>query len=303
MELYQLKTFIKVADEGHLTRAAEQLFTSQPAISAHIKALEEELGVVLFQRTPKGMILTPEGELLYQQARQTLEAAESLKIQARALQDELVGDVRLGVHTDFEFMRIGGLHHRLAETYPRVRPHFIQSMSSIIVPDIRKGNLDGGFFFGPCNFGDLSVTRLLDVPMTIVAPVDWRERIEGADIRQLAELPWVYTSETCPFHAVSMTLFENVDVEPAKVAFVDSEDAVRELIRSGVGVSLLRRDDAQRAQREGYGCCWSGGTPGIELQFAVQKRRGSEPLINAVSEVIRQVWNVGGEALSEKVAE
>ncbi|MES9912641.1 MAG: LysR family transcriptional regulator, partial [Candidatus Sedimenticola sp. 4PFRAG1] len=54
MELYQLKTFVKVADEGHLTRAAEQLFTSQPAISAHIKALEEELGVVLFQRTPKG---------------------------------------------------------------------------------------------------------------------------------------------------------------------------------------------------------------------------------------------------------
>jgi len=62
MELYQLKTFVTVAEEGHLTRAAERLFTSQPAISAHIKSLEEELGVTLFHRTPKGMQLTTEGE-------------------------------------------------------------------------------------------------------------------------------------------------------------------------------------------------------------------------------------------------
>ncbi|MES9885611.1 MAG: LysR family transcriptional regulator [Candidatus Sedimenticola sp. 6PFRAG1] len=302
MELYQLKTFVKVADEGHLTRAAEQLFTSQPAISAHIKALEEELGVVLFQRTPKGMILTPEGELLYNQAMQTLEAAENLKTQARALQDELVGDVRIGIHTDFEFMRIGALHHRLLETYPRVRPHFIQSMSAIIVPDIRKGNLDGGFFFGPCRFGDLSVTRVLDVPMAIVAPVAWRDRIEGADIRALADLPWVYTSENCPFHAVSMELFEDVDAEPAKVAYVDSEDAVRELIRSGAGLSLLRQDDAEWTQEQGFGCVWSGAAPGIELNFAVQKRRSSEPLIKAVSEVIRQLWSLDDPLLSEEAA-
>lgn len=303
MELYQLKTFVKVADEGHLTRAAEQLFTSQPAISAHIKALEEELGVTLFQRTPKGMTLTPEGQLLYDQALQTLEAADNLKSQALTLQNELVGDLRLGIHTDFEFMRIGALHHQLQQAYPRIRLHFVQSMSAIIVPDIREGNLDGGFFFGPCALADLSVTRLLDVPMAIVAPLAWRDRVEHADIRQLAELPWVYTSETCPFHGVSMELFSTVDIEPAKVAFADSEDAVRELIRSGVGVSLLRQDDARRAVEQGYGCVWPGDTPRIELQFAVQKRRSSEPLIKAMSEVIRHVWAVEVSDLEEDAVE
>ncbi|MCP5237554.1 MAG: LysR family transcriptional regulator [Zoogloeaceae bacterium] len=53
MELYHLRTFVTVAEEGHLTRASERLFTSQPAVSAHIKALEEELGVTLFERTPR----------------------------------------------------------------------------------------------------------------------------------------------------------------------------------------------------------------------------------------------------------
>ena len=61
MELYHLRTFVTVAEEGHLTRASERLFTSQPAVSAHIKALEEELGVTLFDRTPRGMQLTPAG--------------------------------------------------------------------------------------------------------------------------------------------------------------------------------------------------------------------------------------------------
>jgi len=68
MELYHLKTFITVAEEGHLTRVAQRLNTSQPAVSAHIKGLEEELGLMLFVRTPKGMRLTREGEELRDQA-------------------------------------------------------------------------------------------------------------------------------------------------------------------------------------------------------------------------------------------
>ena len=69
MELHQLRTFVAVAEEGHLTRAAERMFVSQPAVSSHVKALEAELGVALFDRTPKGMRLTREGERLLGRAR------------------------------------------------------------------------------------------------------------------------------------------------------------------------------------------------------------------------------------------
>jgi DNA-binding transcriptional LysR family regulator len=61
MDLNQLRTFVTVADFGHLTRAAEALHLSQPAVSGHIKALEEGFGVTLFERSSSGMSLTPPG--------------------------------------------------------------------------------------------------------------------------------------------------------------------------------------------------------------------------------------------------
>ena len=74
MDLHHLRTFVAVAEENHLTRAAERLFVSQSAVSSHIKALEGELGVVLFHRTPKGMTLSREGERLLGRVRRILDA-------------------------------------------------------------------------------------------------------------------------------------------------------------------------------------------------------------------------------------
>src|SRR5258706_14330728 len=77
MELYQLRSFAAVAELGHLTRAAEKLHISQPALSAQIKALEDELGVALFERTPSGMTLTAAGQRLLTEASKFSRAAGS----------------------------------------------------------------------------------------------------------------------------------------------------------------------------------------------------------------------------------
>jgi DNA-binding transcriptional LysR family regulator len=299
MELYQLKTFVKVADEGNLTRAAEQLFTSQPAISAHIKALEEELGVELFQRTPKGMQLTPSGELLYRRAAGILVSADELKSAAQSLRDELVGELRLGVHTDFEFVRIASLLKNFANRHPRVQLHFLAGMSATNIPDVRKGNLDGGFFFGPAKSADLAILELAQVPIKVVAPAAWREQVEQATPEALCALPWIYTSQSCPFYALRNQMFGDYSCTPNKVAFVDSEDAIRELIRAGSGISLLRRDDAEQMERGGVGFIWPGEVPPMALSFAVQKRRINEPLIQAAISEIGALWGIESEPSTE----
>ena len=89
MELYQLRSFIAVAELAHLTRAAERLHVSQPALSAQIKALEDELGVHLFERTPAGMTLTAAGKRLLPEAAKVLADAAALYGKARAMEGEV----------------------------------------------------------------------------------------------------------------------------------------------------------------------------------------------------------------------
>ncbi len=77
MDLHQLRIFVTVAAEKNLTRGAQRLYMTPPTVSAHIKALEDELGVTLFVSTAKGMQLTDNGRLLYAKAEHTLQAALS----------------------------------------------------------------------------------------------------------------------------------------------------------------------------------------------------------------------------------
>ena len=111
-----------------------------------------------------------------------------------------------------------------------------------------------------------------------------------ASLAALAELPWVYTSDTCPFYALNQALFAPLERHPERVAYVDSEDAVRELIRAGAGLSLLRADDADRLQAQGDAMCWPGETPSIELGFAVQRQRAGEPPVEALRTIVTAMW-------------
>jgi DNA-binding transcriptional LysR family regulator len=292
MELYQLKTFVKVADEGNLTRASEALYTSQPAISGQIKALEEALGIQLFVRNSKGMLLTPAGRKLYQQARVTLDAADQIKRQAQSLQNELIGELRIGMHTDYDYLRLGELYRLISQQYPALVSHFLQSSSATVLRELRDDQLDAGFMFGPCRADDMTQFHLAQVPMRVVGPGDWADRIRGRSLSELARLPWVYTTPSCPFFLLFEQLFDTGEQPPTEIVWCDNEDAIRALIRSGVGLSLVKAADADRACKEGYGVVWEGQVPDVSLNLVLRKQRRDEPALAALIDATLGLWEV-----------
>lgn len=292
MELYHLKTFATVAEEGHLTRAADRLHTSQPAISAHIKALEEELGVTLFNRTPKGMQLTAEGEQLLPRAQQTLTLAGDFKQLAKSLQDELIGSIRIGLNSDAEHLRLPLIQQALGARYPRLEQHFMAGMTQTNIPNVRIGRLDAAFISGSCNDPKMRVIPLANISLHIAAPLAWRDQLEDVSIRHLAELPWIYTDPNCAYFSVMHALFEQHSCYPQKIAVSDQEEALYAMVKAGVGLGIIRGDEAERGQAEGHFHVLPVTLPSVELSFIYPKKRANDPIIRAFVEVLAEVWEV-----------
>src|ERR1700752_2021073 len=97
MELRHLRNFVAIAEERSFTRAAERLWVGQPGLSTQIRGLESELGVQLFERHPRGVVLTETGSVFLERARAALAAADAAGATGRDMEDGLVGGVRGGV--------------------------------------------------------------------------------------------------------------------------------------------------------------------------------------------------------------
>lgn len=296
MELYQLKTFIAVAEEGNLTRAAERVFASQPAVSAHIKALEEELGLPLFVRTPRGMQLTEIGKGLKMKADSILLAADDMLNQAKEFREELTGDLRVDLNTDTEFLRIGELHTVMAEAHPKLKLKLHLSSSYLILKDVRDRRIDAGFSFFENRYAEVESIKLQEMPVRVVAPATWAARVEGKSIDELAGLPWIRPHKDCPFMKVMDAVFEDTGIAMADCIEADSEDIIRQLVAAGKGVSLLKEVDAETMVSQGRAVICDVGPPlTMSINFVYAKNRANDPLIKALIDAVTAVWQDGGD--------
>jgi molybdate transport repressor ModE-like protein len=120
--LYPLHIFRLVARGGSVTRAAQELFISQPAVSAHLKALETAIGEQLFERTPHGMRLTPAGTIVLEQANRLFALYEEIPATVGALRGRVDGEVIVAASSTPGAYLVPELLRRFQERYPEVRP-------------------------------------------------------------------------------------------------------------------------------------------------------------------------------------
>jgi DNA-binding transcriptional LysR family regulator len=297
MELYQLRTFVAVAEEAHLTRAAEKLFISQPAVSAHVKALEEELGVVLFLRSARGMQLTREGQALKVHAETALKGVGDFLSQARSLRANLTGVLRVALNTDPDLLRMRQLVDALRLAHPKLEVHLPQSMSNVIIEDVRAGRLDGGFAFlaEPLSAAlaqELEALHLATTSLHVVAPTAWAERLANSGWRELAEESWVWFTDACPCRALLERQLGPYTSEVKKVAITDYEGTLKALVASGAGLGLMHQAEAHGWEESGEVCVLPHDSLPIDICFLHRKDRASDPALCAVLAALNQVWRI-----------
>lgn len=293
MELYQLRTFAAVAEEGHLTRAAERLHISQPAVSGQIKALEQEFDLRLFDRSPAGMALTVSGRELLPLARQVLQAADTFKRSARRLSGDVAGTLRIGTVSNPESIRLGDLMALAVERHPRLELELHHEVSGAALEGVRDGRLDASFYFGDTPGRDVTALRLRDFVYCVTAPAAWAERIDGADWSDLAALPWILTPAISTHNRLVTRLFEQQGVEPPQRRVeADQESVIDSLVVSGVGLALMRDESARTRAAAGQICIWPKARLRTTLWFVCAAGREHDPLIATLLGLLRKTWHL-----------
>lgn len=296
MELYQLRSFVAIAEAGQLTRAAEKLHVSQPALSAQLKALEDELDLILFERTSNGMVPTAAAKRLLIEVEKVLAAAQTLQQEARALKGEVVGKARIGTLSDPEFARVGEFMSAAVTRYPLLEIELHQGVTGSLLEQVRGGELDAAFYYGELKFPAVSGLALREVTYRVTAPAEWKERLRGADWQAIASLPWIIPPPISSHHRLAHTLLSQHKVEPARIVEADQEAVVASLVASGVGVALMREDVAVEKQAAGEICIWGEVNVSTTLWFVYARERERDPVIRALINVEKDTWGLRREA-------
>ncbi|WP_129515183.1 LysR family transcriptional regulator [Burkholderia stabilis] len=291
MELYQLKAFVTVAQEGSLTRAAERLHLSIPAASAQIKGLEEELGVQLFERTSRGMFPTAAGRKLLAEAEHTLRAAGRVKSVAAEERGQLSAELRVGTLSDSVPLRVGDALLALGLRHPNIRVTLHQAVSGDVVERVSSGELDGGFTLADVSATALSVDRLSEIDLVVALPPNYAAQAGDLSLADIARLPWIVSVPECALHAAALDLFRDAGHMPDARYVADSDGVLRSMISSGVGAGILRRTEAQAGAQACELAIWPHWIGKSGLSW-IQGSADASPAVEALRETIRESWRI-----------
>jgi DNA-binding transcriptional LysR family regulator len=290
MELNHLQSFIAVAKLGHLTRAAETLHLSQPALSGQIKALEENLGVTLFERSSSGMSLTTSGRRLLEDAQRVIEAVEQLKHAAQRLRGLTTGTIKLGTVLEPSTLQLGGMLALAFERHPQLELELHQVLSSDALVGVRNGTLDASFYFGRQPEADLHSVALREITYRVTVPIAWAGELVNAPWESVAERPWIITPEHSSHRRLVMELFHDRAALPARLVEADTEPVIINLVESQVGVSLVRDELASASAKAGRVAVWPGASATTKLWLVHDTKRSDDPLLRALLEVLYEIW-------------
>ncbi|HEY4542538.1 MAG TPA: hydrogen peroxide-inducible genes activator [Noviherbaspirillum sp.] len=246
MTLTELKYIVAVAREKHFGHAAEACFVAQPTLSVAIKKLEEELGVLIFERGAGEVSLTPIGAQIVAQAERVLEQTATIKEIAKQNKDPLAGPLRLGVIYTIAPYLLPPLVKTLIDRVPQMPLVLQENFTVRLIESLRQGELDAAIMALPFPDQGLNVLPLYDEPFVVALPRShaWAKR-KTIDANELKSETMLLLGnghcfrdqvlEVCP----EMSRFSTTGDGIARTFEGSSLETIRHMVASGIGVTVL----------------------------------------------------------------
>ncbi|HIE8704131.1 TPA: LysR family transcriptional regulator [Klebsiella variicola subsp. variicola] len=256
LDIRLLRAFAVVAEENNISRAAQRLFISQPPLTRHIRHLEAQQGVTLFQRHSKGLILTDAGREVLEMIRPLLVLQERTLAALSQLSAHSPQPLRLGLTTAFEQGIFAAVESALSDHTRTL--HITRHASPALAQQVRKGKLDAALVALPLNTEGLHLHPLpYQEPLIAALPVSWPEAARPAlTLRALNHRPlfWFKRERNPDFFDYTRRIFDRAGYTPAYVEEPAEHDVLLARIARGEGMILLPASFSA-IQRQGVVFC------------------------------------------------
>lgn len=237
MDLYQIRYFLAIAETSSFTKAAERLFVSQPSLSAGIKKLEKELGVVLFERGGRRVLLTSAGHFFLEKAENILQEYQSALNVLKGFKDRPT--LRLGTLHTIRSCTLAKLIGAYRQEHPHVKIELYKNHLEELQEWLEQGKIDVaitalGYSDDPKTSQQLFEQRLL-LAVPVDHPFAQRSSIHLVDLEGEPLIERIH----CEIWRAFPQMFEAAGVQPDIIYWADNEEWVISLIQVGLGLSIM----------------------------------------------------------------
>jgi DNA-binding transcriptional LysR family regulator len=290
MEVRQLQIFRVLAEELNFTRTAERVHTVQSNVTAQIKALEEELGVPLFDRLGRRVTLTDAGRRFQPFAEQALTAMEQGERAIRS-GSEPAGPLRISAPESILTYRLPPILRNFRRKFPHVEVSFRPHVDSTLAFELETGKLD--FVINMCdhlsNPAHRSVRFHTERIFLLVEPGDALAKRRTVKPADLAGQNLLLTEAGCGYRAKLETILAMQNIRPGHITEFSSVEAIKQCVCAGMGIALLPAIVVARELRQSQfkALHWNGPILDIATWVLWHKDKWVSPAMTAFLELIK----------------
>ncbi|WCN37918.1 cidABC operon transcriptional activator CidR [Aneurinibacillus uraniidurans] len=240
MDIRHLQYFVKVAQLKSFTKAAQALYITQPTISKMIKSIEEELGIVLFNRLGKQVELTDAGHVMFVQAQDIVHSFQNLSSELDDLMSVKKGHIRIGLPPMIGSSFFPKVLGKFREQYPDVTIQLLEDGAKKVEADVENGALDIGVVLSPTNeelFHSFSLVK--EKLMLLVHPSHSLADRERVSLSELAHESFVFFREDFALHDRIIAECVQTGFQPHVIYESSQWDFISEMVAANLGIAFL----------------------------------------------------------------
>lgn len=255
MELSQLRTLIHVSELGSLSKAADRLHIAQPALSRQIRLLEGELGVRLFDRHGRGMVVTDQGRDVLRHALRVMAELEEIRATVADEDAPLRGHVSIGMPPTVADILSEPLVAAFRATHPEATLRIVSAYSGYLLDWMHRGEIDAAVLYDPKSARSLRVQPLLEEVLFLIGPPDsGLSHDSPVDFRDLDGVRLLLPSKGHGLRAILDKCAEDCGFALSVPVEADSYSTLKSLVRAGHGSTILPKAPIHRDLAAGELC-------------------------------------------------